>query len=102
MSVIKQLSIPDHDTWTISYVNDLAKLNKLSPTIIRALKFYDKYQHLLEDDGTLPGLIDMIKQLQSQVQELDVRIENVKFVTTENGTVEVDSDDWLSTLEEIE
>lgn len=111
MSVLKQISIPDHDTWTIAHVNELAAKKQLSPTVIRALFFYHKYQHLLEADGTLPGLIDMIKglvnmvtELQSQVQDLSSKVENMKYITSDNEDgdgPEVDGDDILNMLEEM-
>lgn len=104
MSTLKQISIPDSDTWAIEYVNQLAQDKQLSPTVIRALKFYDKYQHILEQDGTLPGLIDMIKELQAQVNQLSTKLDNVQFTTSnqEQGSQEIDSNDWLKELEEME
>lgn len=103
MSIIKQISIPASDPWAIEYVNQLAQDKQLSPTVIRALKFYDKYQHLLEQDGTLPGLIDLIKELQSQISQLSNRLENMQFTTVqEQGSQGIDSNDWLKELEEME
>jgi hypothetical protein len=103
VSHLKQISIPDSDTWAIKYVNNLTQQKRLSPTIIRALKFYDKYQHLLEDDGTLPALVDMIKELQLQVKQLNDKLDNVQFVSQEvEGSQKINSDDWLLELEEMQ
>jgi hypothetical protein len=98
----RQISIPKSDTWTLEYCDKLARERRLSPTIIDALKFYDKYKDVLEDRPL--GLVDMIRDLQAQVQALSAKIDNIQYVkpNEESGSQEINSDDWLSELEEME
>lgn len=103
MAILKQISIPADDTWAIEYLNNLASKKKLSPTVIKALKFYDKYSHIPEQDRTVLALVDMVKELQSQVNQLSSKMENMQFVSSnETGSQEIDSNDWLAELEEME